>query len=158
MVVTFATLRYLASMLLLLIFFFFAWSKVLGNNCDVILFLTEYLNRFDFYLPWMLAHLWASSWVACSCIAVNFLRSVVMAWNVITERYNNQFQIRYECPKAQCLDGTTGIWKVHLFIIFFSMFVFVLFFLDTRSKLNSPKALLRPSTPPPFVAFCISPI
>ena len=142
-------------------FFFFEWSKVLGNNCDVILFLTQYLNRFDLYLRWMLAHLWASSWVACSCIAVSFLRSVVMAWNVITERYNNQFQVRYECPKAQWLNGTTGIWKVHclfLFLFFFSMFVFVLFFLDTRLKLNGPKALLRPSTPPPSVAFCISPL
>ena len=142
-------------------FFFFEWSKVLGNNCDVILFLTQYLNRFDLYLLWMLAHLWALSWVACSCIAVSFLRSVVMAWNVITERYNNQFQVRYECPKAQWLNGTTGIWKVHclfLFLFFFSMFVFVLFFLDTRLKLNGPKALLRPSTPPPSVAFCISPL
>lgn len=155
MVVTFASLRYLASMLLSLIFFFFEWSKVLGNNWDVILFLTQYLNSFDFFLPWMLAHLWASSWVACSCIAVRFLRSVAMAWNVIIERYNDQFQVRYECPKAQWLNGTTGIWKDHLFI-FFSMLVFVLFFLDTRSKLNSPKAILRPSTPPPSVAFCIS--
>ena len=142
-------------------FFFFEWSKDLGNNCDVILFLTQYLNRFDLYLRWMLAHLWASSWVACSCIAVSFLRSVAMAWNVITERYNNQFQVRYECPKAQWLNGTTGIWKVHclfLFLFFFSMFVFVLLFLDTRLKLNGPKALLRPSTPPPSVAFCISPL
>ena len=145
-------------------FFFFEWSKVLGNNCDVILFLTQYLNRFDLYLLWMLAHLWASSWVACSCIAVSFLRSVAMAWNVITERYNNQFKFVTNVPKLNDLTVRPEYGRFtacFCFCFCFSMSVFVLFFLDTRLKLNGPKALLRPSTPPPSVATycnCISPL
>ena len=141
-------------------FFFFEWSKVLGNNCDVILFLTQYLNRFDLYLHWMLANLWASSWVACSCIAVSFLRSVAMAWNVITERYNNQFQVRYECPKAQWLNGTTGIWKVHclfLFLFFFFNVCFCLIFSRHSFKTERPKGPVTTLHPTPLRCFLYKP-
>ena len=109
-------------------FFFFEWSKVLGNNCDVILFLTQYLNRFDLYLRWMLAHLWASSWVACSCIAVSFLRSVAMAWNVITERYNNQFKFVTNVPKLNDLKVRPEYGRFTACFFFFFQCLFLFYF------------------------------
>ena len=40
------------------------------------------------------------------------------------------------------MEGSLLVF-VFVFVFFFLMFVFVLFFLDTRLKLNGPKALLR---------------